>query len=59
MICFRDMSFCSAKCSVKKCPRKFDENQREQSRKWWKQDPDNAPIAFGDFSEMCDDYEVE
>lgn len=54
MMCFRDMTFCSAKCLNTSCPRQFDDEQRAAARKWWK--GDGAPIAFSDFSGTCPEY---
>jgi hypothetical protein len=57
MICYRDMTFCSAPCKTTGCPRNFTEETRQAARKWWDHDPDNAPIAFSDFSWGCQDYD--
>lgn len=56
MICFRDMTFCDAYCMNKKCPRQYTLEVDEAARKWWDHDPDNAPVAFSDFSGNCKDY---
>lgn len=57
MTCFKDMTFCSAKCSNTKCKRQFTDELHQQSRDWWEHDPDNAPIAFSDFSKHCVEYQ--
>lgn len=56
MICYKDMSFCGSDCVNSKCNRHFGPKHKEQSRKWWSHDPDNAPVAFIDFSTTCKDY---
>ena len=56
MICYKDKTFCSAKCSTQTCYRYFGEEEREGARRWWYHDPDNAPIAFSDFSSNCVNY---
>lgn len=54
MICFRDRSFCSAKCLTKDCDRQFDEEQRKVAEEWW--GGPNAPVGYMDFSNSCPDY---
>lgn len=54
MICFRDMSFCSAECLTVDCRRQFTPEVRAAARRWW--GGDEAPIAFADFSPDCPDY---
>jgi len=56
MLCFKDMTFCSAVCDNKTCFRQFTKEEQEASEKWWDHDPDNAPVAFSDFSKNCDEY---
>lgn len=58
MLCYKDKTFCYSDCTNSKCYRFFGEEERIGSRKWWSHDPDNAPIAFSDFSKNCEDYEV-
>lgn len=55
MLCFRDMTFCSAACANDACPRKFDDEQKLAALRWWKKP--GAPVAFGDLSEGCPDYQ--
>lgn len=54
MICFRDMTFCSAPCQTRECPRRWTPELAAQARAWWK-GPD-VPVAFQDFSRACPDY---
>jgi hypothetical protein len=54
MMCFRDMTFCSAyptRCKNMNCRRAFTELEREAARQWWGND--NAPVAMSDFSDNC------
>ena len=55
MMCFRDMTFCNAKCANEACPRKFTEQVQRDADKWWRKP--GAPIALSDFSEHCDKWE--
>jgi len=54
MICFRDMTFCSAECATTDCARNWTPEQQEAARKWWR--GNDAPVAFADFSGDCPDY---
>lgn len=56
MISFKDRTFCSAKCSNTNCYRNFTDELHQQARLWWSHDPDNAPVAFSDFSKDCQEY---
>lgn len=56
MICYRDMTFCSAECVNKDCDRNYNKDIEDGARKWWSHDPDNAPIAFSDFSDTCKSF---
>ena len=58
-LCYKDKTFCSAKCKTVSCHRNFTEQDREAARRWWSHDPDNAPVAFSDFSDRCSDYDKE
>ena len=57
MLCYRDMTFCSAsivKCINEECPRFFGPKQSEAAKKWWGEDVHGpAPVAFSDFSDIC------
>jgi hypothetical protein len=55
-LCYRDMTFCASDCINTDCTRHFGEAEREGSRLWWNHDPDNAPIAVADFSDVCEHY---
>jgi hypothetical protein len=55
MICYRDMTFCSAfpeKCENDKCQRAFTEEERKKADEWWG-DEGEPPIALSDFSNTC------
>lgn len=56
MICYKDMTFCSASCAELNCHRNYTDEVHEAARKWWDHDPDNVPVAFSDFSVKCDYY---
>lgn len=53
MLCFRDMTFCSAmeRCATTNCFRRFDDAQKAAADKWWGKE--GAPVAFSDFSPSC------
>ena len=55
-MCYKDKTFCYSDCVRAECHRYFSEKERENSRKWWSHDPDNAPVAFSDFSDHCPSY---
>lgn len=57
MLCYRDMTFCSADCATKNCPRQFTDKERERSKLWWGDGPGEVPVAFSDFSEHCEMYQ--
>lgn len=54
MICFKDMTFCSAECANHQCPRNFTPDQKVQARNWW--GGDDVPVAFADFKTGCEDF---
>ena len=54
MICYRDMTFCEAKCGNLSCNSNFTDKVREEARKWW--GGDDVPVAFADLSIGCRDY---
>lgn len=56
MICYKDQTFCKSDCTNTDCFRYFGDDEREGARKWWSHNPDNAPIAWSDFSSDCSDY---
>ncbi len=56
MICFRDMTFCSAKCKNAECDRQFDAKQKAAAEKWWEGCDGSPPVAFTDFSPKCEEY---
>ena len=55
MMCFMDMTFCTAKCVNKECTRKLTDKVMDDAKKWWGKE--GAPIAISDFSDTCLDYE--
>lgn len=60
MICYKDQTFCSSDCKNDTCFRHFTDEVHEAARLWWfdfqPDTPDNAPIAFSDFSKTCVAY---
>lgn len=69
MICYRDMTFCSAAPNCKNsvgCYRHFDKLHKTRADLWAMQmgmvDKDNSPaplVAYSDFSIRCEAYEVK
>jgi hypothetical protein len=55
---FLDMTFCSAVCENKECFRQYTKETEEAAREWWSHDPDNAIVAFKDFSGTCSEYVI-
>ena len=57
MICFRDMTFCGSDCVNATCHRHFGLQQQAAAKLWAKRSGiKEAPVAFSDFSEGCNDY---
>lgn len=56
MLCYKDKTFCGSNCMNTYCYRYFSEHDKLAARCWWSHDPDNAPIAFSDFSDTCKGY---
>lgn len=54
MICFRDTTFCTAKCLNHSCERRLTKQVEEAAVKWW--GSDKAPIAVSDMSANCEQY---
>jgi len=57
MICFKDMTFCRAKCATKDCHRQITPEVTKAATKWWGKP--GAPMAVSDFSEECPHYKRE
>ena len=57
MICFRDTTFCAAKCLNHSCERRLTKQVEDAAVKWW--GSDKAPIAVSDMSDNCEQYEPE
>ena len=65
-LCYKDKSFCSAseQCRNKECYRYFGKEQQEDAKKWWdtfgvwEGKPEEAPIAFMDFSANCGYFDL-
>ena len=54
MICFRDMTYCTANCATVSCHRhKVNE---AKDRKWSGSKLDFLPTAWSDFSNGCPEY---
>ena len=56
MICFKDMTFCSAVCKNKKCDRNWKLRDKTDYETWSKHFTDGGPVAFSDFSKTCEEY---
>ena len=56
MICYRDMTFCSAPCKTNLCSRNMTQATQEAADKWWGGKPGEAPIALADLSIGCQFY---
>ena len=55
-LCYLDRTFCASDCTNTVCHRHFGPARAEGARRWWSHDPENAPVAFSDFSGNCPDY---
>lgn len=56
MLCYRDMTFCSANCATTNCSRQFTDEDRIKSEIWWKGCEGDPPVAFADFSAGCERF---
>lgn len=54
MICYRDMTFCSAACGTRDCPRNPPDDLQERVDRWW--GGPGGLVAWSDFSPNCDRY---
>lgn len=54
MICFKDKTFCNAKCSNTDCSIKLTEQVFKDAGGWW--GDNDAPVATGDRSAGCTGY---
>lgn len=57
MICFKDRTFCNAKCSNTECSIKLTDQVFKDAAVWWGNN--NAPVAMGDRSHGCTGYKPE
>lgn len=57
MICYKDMTFCSAKCGTTDCSRNWTEDKAQAAKVWW--GSERAPVAFRDYSYTCSLYKPE
>lgn len=57
MICYRDMTFCIAKCATVDCSRKYTPEVQAAADEWWGGINDQGgPVAVSDFSPTCPDH---
>lgn len=54
MICYRDMTFCNAKCLNLTCSMKLTDKVKDDADRWWQ--AKGAPIAVSDFSDGCQSF---
>lgn len=52
MMCYRDTTFCTAKCATVDCPIKLTTQVMLDAQRWW--GGHDAPLAQGDRSEGCE-----
>ena len=50
------MTFCSSDFINVYCHRHWTDELQQAAGRWWTHDPNNAPVAFSDFSKNCDQY---
>ena len=53
MICYKDRSYCVAKCMTKECARNLSKEEQQHALEL------GLPIALTDFSSDCDSYVPE
>ena len=54
MMCFKDRTWCSAKCATADCYRNFTPEMSRQAETWWGKP--GAPVCFADLWQGCEDY---
>lgn len=61
MICYKDMTFCSAHCKNLNCRRNYTEEVSLGAKEWWEgfNIEGLPPVAFSDFSPVCNSYDPE
>jgi hypothetical protein len=58
MICYRDMTFCSAKCATVDCHRNYTDDVHKAALEWSKGfNLDYALVAMSDYSKSCKWFE--
>lgn len=63
MMCFRDTSFCTAKCMNMECPRQYTKETAKAADFWWngpldtQKERTSPPVSFMDFSPTCPVYQ--
>ena len=57
MLCFKDMTFCSATCANKNCSRNWRLRDKSDYEEWsMRFDNGEGLIAITDFSNTCNEY---
>lgn len=57
MICYKDKTFCSAKCNNKICPDNWEYLDKTGYEIWSRNfKNEEGPVAFADFSKVCEEY---
>lgn len=58
MICYKDMTFCTASCAQDSCKRNWDMEDKEAYNQWSQTfgGDGQGPVAFSDFSSECPYY---
>jgi hypothetical protein len=55
-LCYLDRQFCSAPCGNTECGRNLNDKVYADARRWWRDQPGEAPIAMADMSKGCDGF---
>lgn len=56
MICYRDTTFCMARCANRDCDTKYTEQVQLDAAQWW--GGQNAPVSLADLSVNCDAFQA-
>lgn len=55
MLCYKDQTFCSARCAVSDCPVMLTDEVERAAQEWWGKA--GAPLSVADLSRQCAYYE--
>ena len=55
-MCYRDRSYCDARCAPTDCDRNITDDVLEAARKWWADMPGEPPFCVFPYSKGCNSF---